>query len=136
MPIDCSIELNIQVRIFALVHIKAFEKKDLEYFNTIFVDFWKKCIDKKETPIKSIGFSCMLCIDEETKELKKFLDICCVQPKKGRCILPAFVIRDYYNEYYSLNIGSNVVNKKCKEEYRKMQKELLEILGECEVNRK
>lgn len=118
------------VRVLELIHVKMFQKNDLEYFNIIFIDFWKKYIKKIEMPIKSISFTFLLCIEKETKELKEFLNSCCVYPKKDRCILPAFLIKDYYEEYYSLNIGRNVINKKCRREYNQMQKELIELLGE------
>lgn len=114
-----------EIYILALIHINKYTEKETEYLNREFVNFWKRHMEGVEQET-SVSFIFLLCVEEKTKALKKaFLDACCVYHKKNRYRLPAVLV---YGEKENLEIIANNTERMHYSQYRKMRRELMDLL--------
>lgn len=113
--------------IFAVIHVNMLFSDSWEQFNQIFEQFWKEKIEEKYDT-KSVLFTFLICVDEYSKELRKNLykHCYCVDSAPGRYRLPAILA---YDNNASLDIPEKYSSKYNQKEYRKMKRELMEMLN-------
>lgn len=117
---------ELDIWLFELIHLKKYKDDDLEAFNRMFAEFWKRHMEKEEKS-KDIKFFFLLCVDETSKDLKKtFLNYPCVLHKNRRNRMAAVFLCDGEKNIFS--IIANNKWQKCYSEYCMMRRELKDLL--------
>lgn len=111
--------------IFILIHIEKLLQEHWDEFNMVFETFWKDTVQNKYNT-DSVNLIFLLCVDEDSEELRRIRSIQSVNQKKGRYRLPVIVS---YSEGGALDITANYNELHGKKKYQTMRKELIGMLG-------
>ena len=118
-----------EIHILAYVKTDLFQEADIGKLNKAFVEFWKQYITTKEEK-KEIYFSFVLEVEDDNRVLKSIVrNNSGIMMYKRRYRLGAV-----YNRYYNrLEILPLYRYSRCKKQYEKMKKDLLDCLGISDV---